>query len=631
MQAQAQLQLVPTSATNATNTPPKQYGGALVAEAIKEQGVNMVFTLTGGHIAPILTGANAAGIKVIDQRDEAACVFAADAYARLTQLPGVAVVTAGPGLSNTITAVKNAQLAESPVIILAGATAMILKGRGSLQDIDQIALMQPHCKACFTIKQVKTIIPTLRQAFAIAASGVPGPVFIEFPLEVLWPKSMIDMIVATPQDGTKKKNQTTPSFSLNTLKNKVQTNVTSWYLKRHFDHVFANAFDPLPPSSALLITQNRSGLPPVSSESLKAVLRALAASQRPLILLSSQVAQASKTQLLKAAIEILNVPVFCSGMARGLLGAKHPLLFRHNRKYALKHCDVIVLLGSAIDFRVDYGRHIGGGAYVCMVNLSAETLHKNSDIRSRNLKILGDSCDFTISLAQLASTQKEVFQKVEPKWAKWKQTLADNDAKREVEIDKLASTPAQKGVNPVRLCRAINAALDDDSIIVADGGDFIGTASYIVHPRNQLGWLDPGLYGTLGVGGGFACAAKALKPNSEVWLLFGDGTCAWSIAEIDTMVRHRLPCIIVIGTDAKWNQMNRDQTRLLKDPVASELLFSRYDLVGAGYGAEGILVANEAEVPDALKRAKEICKSGKPVVVNVFLASSSFREGSISL
>ncbi|ETO11978.1 thiamine pyrophosphate-binding enzyme family protein, partial [Reticulomyxa filosa] len=178
---------------------PPLFGGRLAAQALKEQGVRFVFTLTGGwlHCETFTKFQQKKKKKiVIDVRDEVTTVFAADAQARVSGIPGVAIVTAGPGLTNTITAVKNAQMAESPVVVFGGATSMLLKGRGSLQDINQFALMKPHTKWCHSIKQVKEIIPTIRKAFHIAKSGVPGPVFIEWPLETIWPREMMSDLTA---------------------------------------------------------------------------------------------------------------------------------------------------------------------------------------------------------------------------------------------------------------------------------------------------------------------------------------------------------------------------------------------------------------------------------------------------
>eukprot|EP00455_Lapot_gusevi_P026787 TRINITY_DN2825_c0_g1_i3.p1 TRINITY_DN2825_c0_g1~~TRINITY_DN2825_c0_g1_i3.p1 ORF type:complete len:643 (+),score=225.01 TRINITY_DN2825_c0_g1_i3:58-1986(+) len=597
---------------------PAKHGGALVAQVLKEQGVKFVFTLTGGHIAPILVGCNQAGLKVVDVRDEAAAVFAADAMARVSGIPGVAIVTAGPGLTNTITAVKNAQLAESPLVVLAGATSMLLKGRGSLQDIDQLALMEPHVKWMHSMTRVREIIPSLRKAFAIASSGVPGPVFLEYPLDVLWPQETINELVLGNQP-----QKTNKKFEL-TLAN-LKSTAQDLYIRRHIAKVFDQAFEPDQSFSGVIPSPI---LRPPAQRDIAAVLKALSGSQKPLVVLGSQATlHPAQIDALRRALEVLQVPVYCSGMARGLLGTSHPLQMRHKRREALAAADFVLLAGAVPDFRLDYGRHIKKAFFV-MVNLSRVALKKNSDIRRRDIAIQYDPCDLMLKLAQNATSIN--LSAATSRWSSWMSWLQQNEAKREKEIDAMAS-PAKKGVNPVVLCRALNRALDDDSIIVADGGDFVGTASYIVHPRKPLSWLDPGVFGTLGVGGGFAVAAKANRPQAEVWLLFGDGSSAWSLAEVDTMVRHGLPCIIVIGNDAAWQQMHRDQVRLLKDPVASELLFSHYERVGEGYGGEGLLIRNESEIEATFQKAKALAKSGRPVVVNVFLGKSDFRQGSISL
>lgn len=254
---------------------------------------------------------------------------------------------------------------------------------------------------------------------------------------------------------------------------------------------------------------------------------------------------------------------------------------RHKRKEALAACDCVVLAGSVIDFRVDYGRHFNKNAHITMINLGAEALAKNRDIRGRDLLVQADPADFVVSLAQNAPATDAQ----RAAWQPWLAALRKNEAKREAEIDGMArskkpSTSAaagtERGINPVVLCRAVNDAIADDSIIVADGGDFVGTASYIVQPRQPLAWLDPGVFGTLGVGGGFAVAAKALRPNSEVWILFGDGSSAWSLSEVDTMVRHGLPCIVLIGNDAAWQQMHRDQVRMVSFIVQRPIHSNRF-------------------------------------------------------
>ena len=237
---------------------------------------------------------------MIDVRDEAAAVFAADAAARLSGLPGVAIVTAGPGLTNTITAVKNAQMAESPVVVMAGATAMILKGRGSLQDIDQLALMKPHVKAQWTITRVRDIVPTVRAALQCAAEGVPGPVFIEYPIEVLWPQELMAAMTGSGPAGgdeAKKKQAAAASaassnaphpWSPKAIQQQLMARAQQWYLQHHFDRVFANAFDALPPPAAAALVRIPPPMPPAALAKIRACALALAKSQRPLLLLGSQ-------------------------------------------------------------------------------------------------------------------------------------------------------------------------------------------------------------------------------------------------------------------------------------------------------------------------------------------------------
>ena len=172
-------------------------GGERVAEVLVRQGVEFLFTLCGGHISPILVGCKKLGIRVIDVRDEVTAVFAADAVARLTGVPGVAAVTAGPGVTNTITAVKNAQLAQSPLVILGGATGTILKGRGSLQDIDQISLFRPHVKWVASASKVRELVPLVERAFLVARQGVPGPVFVECPVDLLYDEATVRDLYAS--------------------------------------------------------------------------------------------------------------------------------------------------------------------------------------------------------------------------------------------------------------------------------------------------------------------------------------------------------------------------------------------------------------------------------------------------
>jgi thiamine pyrophosphate-dependent acetolactate synthase large subunit-like protein len=593
----------------------EMHGGDLAARALKEQNVPVVFTLTGGHISPILVGCETANIRVVDVRDEVTTVFAADAVSRMTGIPGVAIVTAGPGLTNTVTAVKNAQLAQSAVVVFAGATATLLKGRGSLQDIDQFACMKPHVKSMYSIRSLKQIVPTIRRAFYVAQEGVPGPVFVEFPLDVIWPKEVImsQFIGAAPE--------------LKMDRVSVMKRLQYEYIRYHMGTVFKDAFVPASP----LRTTSVSLLQPTVSD-VSTAFQQLASCRRPVMVIGSQALRASSCKALVHAVESLGVPVYLSGMARGLLGKSHRLHMRHKRGNALGKADFVLLAGVPADFRLDYGRHINPRAFFATVNLCAVTLRKNNDLRKPMLQAHCDPATFMIQLGAMVHTHTA---RLDGSWGQWFTTLLESQKKREAEIDAMAAKTASDGknnfINPLRLCREIDALLDDNSVIVADGGDFVGTASYVVRPRQPLSWLDPGVFGTLGVGGGFALGAKCIKADAEVWILFGDGALGWSMIEFDTYVRHGIPVIAVIGNDACWSQMHRDQVRLLKSNVATELEFTHYDKVAQGFGAEGILISEESEIRDGLLRAKELAHQGKPVLVNVLLGRSKFREGSISL
>ena len=185
------------------------------------------------------------------------------------------------------------------------------------------------------------------------------------------------------------------------------------------------------------------------------------------------------------------------------------------------------------------------------------------------------------------------------RWSSWIEELRTRDLTREAEIDEQAGR-AGEWVNPIAFFRALDQAAGENAVIVADGGDFVATASYIVHPRAPLSWLDPGVFGTLGVGAGFALGAALCRPESEVWIIYGDGACGYSLTEFDTFVRHGIPVIAVVGNDAGWTQIAREQVKMLHDDVGTVLARTAYHEVAAGFGAEGILVTRTAEVTAAL-------------------------------
>jgi len=574
-------------------------GGARVAEVLRVHGVEYLFTLCGGHISPILVGCKARDIQVIDVRHEVDAVFAADAVARLTGRPGVAAVTAGPGVTNTITAIKNAQLAQSPVVLLGGATGTVLKGRGSLQDIDQLALFRPHVKWATTVSRVADLADTVSNALRVSISGVPGPVFVEVPVDLLYDEHLVrDLYGAQGSDDPQG----------------WKARLLSRYLERHVSKLFAGVGDrpieaqPWPEAS-------------VHPRVLTKIRATLDRAERPVLMVGSQATLgAPAIDQLATAVASLGVPVYLSGMARGLLGKGHPLHMRHRRRKALKQADVVVLAGVPCDFRLDYGRQISSRAQVIAINRDRVDLRKN---RRPEIALLADAGEALRTLSTMGTANDR---------SAWIATLRSEDEEREVEIDAMANDPGDRaGVNPLELCRRIDAVLPEDSVLVADGGDFVATASYVTSPRRPLSWLDPGVFGTLGVGGGFALGARLCRPEAEVWILWGDGSAAYSLAEFDTFVRHSLPVIGVVGTDASWGQIARDQVGLLGDDVGTVLLRTDYHRVAEGYGGKGILIRSTDEIDDALAEAQREAAAGYPVLVNAMLSRSEFRKGSLSM
>ena len=579
----------------------ENYAGNLIGEVLKSYGVAFLFTLCGGHISPILAGAKKQGIRVVDVRHEATAVFAADAVSRLTGVPGVAAVTAGPGLTNSITAIKNAQLAQSPVIIMGGATASLLKGRGSLQDIDQMALLRPHVKWLTSVKRIRDIVPTLDKAFQIAQSGVPGPVFLEYPLDVTFPEELI-----RAQYGTKSGQQ---------IKG-IGDKIVQWYVTRHFNSIFSRPNTSI--SSKHLIPSS----PTHSLHQVDQVISALKTAHKPVMLVGSQsVINPQNVASLVDAIEAIGIPVYLSGMARGLLGKNYQLQFRQQRKQALREADLVLLAGVPCDFRLDYGNHIRRSATLISINRSKEDLMKN---RRPQIPILADPAAFIITIGGKFSYPKVQL-------AEWFQILQDREQKRLQEINTQEKEQTSKYINPLVLCQKIEQQIDEKSILVADGGDFVATASYIIQPRHPLNWLDPGVYGTLGIGAGFALAAKLCHPESEVWIIYGDGSAGYGIPEWDTFVRHNIAIIAVIGNDAGWTQIRRDQEVWFNDDVATVLGYSNYHEVVKGFGGEGFLINDSSDIEAILERAKKVAKAGKPVLVNALISKTDFRKGSLSV
>jgi acetolactate synthase-like protein len=578
---------------------PVRHGGDLVAAVLAKWNIPAIFTLCGGHISPVLVGCEDRKIKVVDCRDERNAVFAADAFSRLTGLPGVAAVTAGPGVTNAITALKNAQLAQSPLVLIGGATATVLKGRGALQDIDQIALIHSAVKWATQCSTVKQLGPTMEHALQEARRGVPGPVFVELPVDVLYPEALVTewFLKETGVENPKTLGQ-------RALKLYLQGHLLRQFHAPSLDVKSFMPKAPMPNTKALL------------DDAVKLLTKA----QRPALVIGSQtMVNVRDASALARAVEGLGMPVWLGGTARGLLGRSSPTQFRHARGKALKDADVAVVCGFPFDFRMKYGFGIGAKTKVIAANLSHEELVKN---RKADIGLQMHAGEFLEKLATRVHPS--------PSWQSFIDACKRREDERDDEIRKKANPQSEK-IDPIHFFQRLEAQLADDSVLVVDGGDFVATAAYVLRPRSPLSWLDPGVFGTLGVGGGFAVGAATVRPKAEIWIIYGDGSSAYSLAEFDTFVRHGYAPIAVIGNDASWQQIARDQVSILGSAVGTGLRQTSYEKVAEGYGGRGLLLTDSAQIDETLSEAKRLSKSGVPVCINVHIAKTDFREGSISI
>jgi len=661
-----------------------QHGGSLVAKTLKAHGVKYVFTLVGGHISPILVASKQEGIQVIDVRSECTTVFAADAVSRLSGTPGVAVVTAGPGVTNTITAMKNAQMAQSPLVLIGGAAATLLKGRGSLQDVEQIDVLRSIVKFHASIANVREIVPTMRRAFHEATSGVPGPVFIEMPIDVLYCVGEVSAAMGLGQCLRKKAlNPNSAEYTrvmvpyefkqrevalrydpalirayldTQTAEQPIFINAPKkrlpWFLRAYLSYqmrlLFAGAFSRSYKFGPITIEP----LAPSKSD-INKIIALLLKAQRPCILISSQaLLDSPRAHDIRRAVERLLIPTFLSSMARGLLGRTHALYVKQGRTKALREADVILLVGTMVDFRLDYGRQLNRRAKIVSVNRSYADLRANTDLfwkpclamqcdPGRALLMLADRVGQSDVAAQYAKVSRGPFEK-------WRAGLKEAEQAKESDNAKRAQSAAyprpalgmktdvKQVLNPIALCQQIEKYMADDAIMIVDGGDFAATAAYICKPRGPLKWLDPGPFGTLGVGMGFALGAKLVDPNAEIWLIWGDGSSGYSIAEVDTFRRFGIGVICVIGNDACWSQIEREQIPKLGDNTACMLSYCDYHTIAKGFGGDGEEVHLKKQIEDesdnCFLRAKEfVRKNNAPYIINAHIGTSNFREGSISV
>ena len=543
-------------------------GGHLVARMLRQAGVSHVFTLCGGHILPIYDGCLTEGVQVIDMRHEQACAHAADAYARLTRHVGVAVVTAGPGVTDAVTGIANAHSARSPVLLIGGAAPLGLRGLGSLQEVEQVDLLRPITKGSWTVSEARQIPEVLTTAIRHAVTGRPGPVFVEIP---------VDLLMTLVEDR----------------------------------------LAPIPTAYA----HRRPSAPAV--ESVQELADLLARAKRPVVVAGSGVYWDDAAKDLQVLAERAGLPVFMNGAGRGCLPHDHPQAFAQARGFALGQADVVLVLGTPLDFRLGYGRppSFAETAQVAMVDCDPAELGRNRPLA------VGLTSHIGLTLRALADAlPRDLATRGEP----WRRAVRQ----KETEARERLLVERQSDAVPIshyRLAHEIAAAVDARTTVVGDGGDVVGCASKIVTLSRPGQWLDPGPFGCLGVGPSFAIAAKLLRPEERVLLIAGDGAFGLNGMELETAVRFGLPMTVVIGNDGGWGQIRNPQLSFFgaERAVAISLPFTRYDRMVEALGGKGLHVTEPGQLRPALERALH---SDEVYAINVVLDPAAYRRtGQVSM
>ena len=547
---------------------PPLHGGKLAAKALKEAGVDCIFTLCGGHIMPLYDGCIDEGIRIVDVRHEQAAVHAADAWARCNPGGvGVAAVTAGPGVTDGVTGVANAWRANSPILVFGGQGPFENLRRGSLQEMDHVGVMRPITKYADAVYQTHRIPEYVELAIRHAVSGVPGPAYLEIPMDV-----------------------------------------------------FMGQVEP----EAAPIPRIRTEPPRLSPDrdEVRRAIEILSTVERPMLMAGTSVKWSRATAELNRFIEETHIPSFTNGMGRGTIPHDSPDFLNRSRRDAMKQIDCIVLAGTLLDFRMRFGQSIPADAKVIQLDMDATLVGQN---RQADVPLVGNlACTFDLLLEEMKN------QGVALDWTSWRDELREIEDAAEAKVQ-AALDSDEVPIDPQRMCREVRDWLDTlgDPIVIGDGGDIVATAAKIIPVKGEGAWMDPGPLGTLGVGMPFALATQVANPDRRVVIVYGDGSFGLNGFEYDTAVRHGLPIVGVLGNDAAWGQMLRPQGGLYgwERLAATELAYTRYDKVVEALGGHGELVERPEEIRPALERA---AASGKPALVNVIIRQDrAFREGAI--
>ena len=547
-------------------------GGHLVAKALKNEGVDTIFTLCGGHIIDIYDGCLDEGIRIIDVRHEQTAAHAADGYARQTGRLGCVVTTAGPGCTNAITGVATAFRSESPILHIGGQSSLTQHRMGSLQDLPHVDMMTPITKFASGVFSTERVADMISMAVRECFSGAYGPSYLEIARDIL------DAEVPV-----------------------------------------ASAKIPKPGSYRASI---KSIGDPADIENLADIL---VKAERPAVLLGQQVWSSRGHEAAISFVRALDIPAYMNGASRGMLPQSDPHHFDRTRSDAFKNADVILIVGTPFDFRMGYGKRISKEATLVQIDQSYATVGKNRDI---SLGLAGDPGAILAAVSQAVSGR--IDNGARQQRQKWMAEL------REIEVTKLEKlmpmfTTDQNPIHPYRLAYEINEFLGEDTIYIGDGGDIVTISAQAVRPRNPGQWMDPGALGSLGVGTGFSMAAKLAHPNKEVVCLYGDGAFGMTAFDMETAQRFGAPYLAVIGNNSAMNQIRYGQLAKYgeeRGDVGNKLgdvPFSKFGEMIGGYGEE---VTEASQIQPAMQRAREaISKTGKCAVVNVWVDPNEYAPG----
>jgi acetolactate synthase-1/2/3 large subunit len=522
------------------------HGGRIVAQRLAAAGVSKLFTLSGGHLFSIYDGCREEGIDLVDVRHEQSAAFAAEGWAKATRTPGVCALTAGPGVTNGMSAMASALMNSSPMVVLGGRAPALRWGQGSLQEIDHLPFVAPVTKSARTAGSAAEIATLVDEALVASLSPPTGPAFVDVPL----------------------------------------------------DHVFMEAEAP---GSDPLSLPDPGALPAASDVTKAAEL--LRSAQRPAIMAGTGLYWAHGEEALRRLCEELRIPVFLNGLARGCVPADHDCFFSRARGTALKGADVALVIGVPMDFRLGFGGSFGDDTRIVVLGAAQpERPHP----REPAAELYGGVAATLDALRSEAAGG--------PDRSGWLRTLSEaENEKRAAEQEEL--NDSRTPLHPMRVYREIQRVIDRDTIVIGDGGDFVSYAGRMIETYEPGCWMDPGPYGCLGSGPGYAIAAAVARPDRRVLLLLGDGAFGFAGLEFDSMVRHGLPVVGVMGNNGIWALEKHPMEFLYGYSVAAELQPElRYDKIVQDLGGHGELVRTPDELAPALERA---FASGKPALVNV--------------